>query len=238
MLLRRQLLAYLQTRLAFVRTNNLWKVLRRDKSSHVTLWFFWKYLTIRKKAKYKIPFVTSIWSKKFTFFFRKPLLRHCRSVSFENVTNIEQKVDKYNDVCEILIDWSVFETQDFESGFRFFCVGEHLILYSMLSIWIEKCSVTPLSNFASLLSVLKYHISEPRRDVAHLFFLHYTKKLLSFMPKKFCYVLAKNEFSTACWTNMGKMGLARSTFFNHMFLEHSIAEKLYVSTIQKAIDIE
>ena len=40
------------------------------------------------------------------------------------------------------------------------------------------------------------------------------------MLKKFDKVLAKKEFSTTCWTNIGKMAITRL-----IFLEHSIATK-------------
>ena len=48
------------------------------------------------------------------------MLRNRISISFENFINYVENVDKYSDVCEILIVLLAFEIQDFESGFHFF----------------------------------------------------------------------------------------------------------------------
>ena len=61
-------------------------------------------------------------------FFINPLFRHSRSISFENFTNNDQKMDKYSDVCEIMIALLVFEIQDYESGFRCF-FATHFIIF-------------------------------------------------------------------------------------------------------------
>ena len=59
-------------------------------------------------------------TKNVTTFFEKPLLQNCRSISFENFSNDEQKVDKYSKVCEIMIALLVLRYKILNLGFVFF----------------------------------------------------------------------------------------------------------------------
>ena len=38
-------------------------------------------------------------------------------------------MDKFSDVCEIMIALLVFEIQDYESGFRFFFFATHFMIF-------------------------------------------------------------------------------------------------------------